>query len=87
MADSVEELSRIETELRGVEAKASRARDPIARARIAAELGGLKQRIDKFIGRPDLRLPAFCTDQLRNAAAEIDLTVTLLVGPSRGGHA
>jgi len=87
MADSVEELSRIETELLGVEAKASRARDPIARARIAAELGGLKQRIDKFIGRPDLRLPAFCTDQLRNAAAEIDLTVTLLVGPSRGGHA
>jgi hypothetical protein len=87
MADSVAELSQIETELRDVEAKASRARDPIARARIAAELGGLKRRIDNFIQRPDLCLPDFCTDQLRNAAAEIDLTVTLLVGPSAGGHA
>jgi hypothetical protein len=34
-----------------------------------------------------LHLPNFCTDQLRNAAAEIDLTVTLLVGHSQSGHA
>jgi hypothetical protein len=87
MADSVEELTLIEAELRGVEAKASRARDPIARARIAAELGGLKRRIDKFIRRPDVQLPEFCTEQLRNAAAEIDITVTLLVGSSHGGSA
>jgi hypothetical protein len=87
MADSVEELAHIEAELRGVEAKASRADDPVVRARIAAELGGLKRRIDNFIVRPDLHLPAFCTEQLRTAAAEIDITVTLLVGPSRGGNA
>ncbi len=87
MIDSVEELAWIERELRRVEARAVTARDPKARARMAAELGGLKRRIDDFVARPDTKLPSACARQLKTAAAEIGLTVSLLVGPSKGGHA
>jgi hypothetical protein len=86
MTSTVDELAGIERELRRVEARAIAARDPKARARMAMELSGLKRRIDEFVARPDSNLPSACARQLRTAAAEIGLTMSLLVGP-KGGHA